>query len=215
MGMTDIDSWKIAGDSPAEYEEYLVSGLFKLWAEKLIQFSSPPPDSTILDVACGTGIVARSAAFKVVNDARVTGLDISKQMLNKASEMAKKPGLEIEWKQGDASQLPFEDNRFDHLFCQQAKQFFTDPQQVLEEIHRVIKSNGTLALNILRSITHNPAYQMLADCLKEHAGETAGSMMRSPFPYWHQETIRKMVSEAEFEDIQVHLDITSISRRVF
>ncbi|REL39192.1 methyltransferase domain-containing protein [Rhodohalobacter sp. SW132] len=210
MQTTEIDSWQIAGDSPAAYEEYLVPGFFKPWAEKLVTLSSPAPGSTILDVACGTGIVARTAAAKAGNDTGVTGLDINPQMLNKASEMAEKEGLEIEWKQGDAGQLPFENNRFDHLFCQQAMQFFPEPQQVLLEMQRVLKPRGTLALNILRSIHFNPAYKILADELEEHAGETAGTMMRSPFPDWNQKTIRNMVSEAGFVDLQIHLDIISM-----
>jgi ubiquinone/menaquinone biosynthesis C-methylase UbiE len=210
MQTTEIESWQIAGDSPAAYEEYLVPGFFKPWAEKLVHLSSPAPGSTILDVACGTGIVARTAASNAGSDARVTGLDINQQMLNKASEMTEKSGLEIEWKQGDASDLPFEDDHFDHLFCQQAMQFFSDPQQVLKEMHRVLKPGGTLALNILRSIQHNSAYRILADELEEHAGETAGTMMRSPFPDWDQKTIRNMVAEAGFRNIQVHLDIITM-----
>ena len=210
MQTTEVESWQIAGDSPAAYEEYLVPGFFKPWAETLVQLSSPAPGSTILDVACGTGIVARTAASEVGSDALVTGLDINPQMLNKAAEMADEEGLEIEWKQGDAGQLPFEDNRFDHLYCQQAVQFFPEPQQVLKEMQKVLKPGGDLALNILRSIQHNPAYKILADELEEHAGATAGTMMRSPFPDWNQKTIRTMVAEAGFGDIQIHLDIITM-----
>jgi len=210
MQPTEIESWQIAGDSPAAYEEYLVPGFFKPWADKLVQLSSPSPGSDILDVACGTGIVARTATAKAGGDAQVTGLDINPQMLNKAAEMAEREGLEIDWQQGDAGDLPFEDNRFDHLFCQQAMQFFPEPEQALREIQRVLKPGGTLALNILRSITHNPAYQILADCLEEHAGETAGTMMRSPFPDWDKKTIRNMAAEAGFSDIQILLEIISM-----
>ena len=210
MQLTEVESWQIAGDSPAAYEEYLVPGIFKPWAETLVQLSSPSPGSTILDVACGTGVVARTAAAKAGNDASVTGLDINQQMLNKASEMAEREGLEIDWQQGDAGELPFEDNRFDHLFCQQAMQFFSDPQRVLKEMQRVLKPDGTLALNILRPIHHNPAYRILADQLEKHAGETAGTMMRSPFPDWYQKTIRNMVAEAGFSDIRIHLEIISV-----
>ena len=210
MQITEVESWQIAGDSPAAYEEYLVPGFFKPWADKLVQLSSPSPGSDILDVACGTGIVARTAASKLGSDARVTGLDINQQMLNKASEMAEMEGLEIDWQQGDAGDLPFEDNRFDNLFCQQAMQFFPEPQQVLNEMQRVLKPGGVLALNILRSIPFNPAYKILADELEEHAGGTAGTMMRSPFPDWGQNTIHNIVAEAGFEDIQIHLEIISM-----
>ena len=210
MQLTEVESWQIAGDSPAAYEEYLVPGFFKPWADKLVQLSSPSPGSDILDVACGTGIVARTAAAKAGNDARVTGLDINQQMLNKASEMAEMEGLEIDWQQGDAGQLPFEGNRFGHLFCQQAMQFFPEPQQVLGEMKRVMKADGTLALNILRPMHHNPAYRILADQLEKHAGETAGTMMRSPFPDWDQNTIHNMVAEAGFGNIQMHLEIISM-----
>ena len=210
MQITDVESWQIAGDSPAAYEQYLVPGFFKPWAEKLVQLSSPSPGSTILDVACGTGIVARTVASKAGSNARITGLDINQQMLDKASEMAEKSGLEINWQQGGAGDLPFEDNRFDHLFCQQAMQFFPEPQQVLKEMFRVLKPGGALALNILRSIQHNPAYKILAHELEEHAGETAGTMMRSPFRDWDQKTIRGMVTEAGFGDIQIHLEIISM-----
>jgi ubiquinone/menaquinone biosynthesis C-methylase UbiE len=208
--ITDVNSWQIAGNSPAAYEEYLVPGFFKPWAETLVQLSSPSAGSTILDVACGTGIVARTAAAKAGSAAQVTGLDINPQMLNKAAEMAEREGLEIGWQQGDAGDLPFEDNRFDHLFCQQAVQFFPEPQRVLREMQRVLKPEGVLALNILRSIRHNPAYRILADELEKHAGQTAGTMMRSPFPDWDQKMVRNMVSEAGFEEILIHLEIISM-----
>jgi ubiquinone/menaquinone biosynthesis C-methylase UbiE len=210
MQTTEIESWQIAGNSPAAYEKYLVPGFFKPWAEKLVHLSSPAPGSSILDVACGTGIVARTAASKAGSGARITGLDINPQMLGKATEMAENEGLEIEWQQGDAGDLPFEDNRFDHLFCQQAMQFFTEPQQVLVEMHRVLRPEGMLTLNILRSIHHNPAYKILADKLEKHAGDTAGTMMRSPFPDWNQKTIRNMVEEAGFGNIRIHLEIISM-----
>lgn len=207
---TEIQTWQISGNSPAAYEEYLVPGFFKPWAETLTAYTSPTSGSEILDVACGTGIVARTVASTVKNGARVIGLDNNREMLNEASELSEKAGLEIDWQQGDADQLPYEDHRFDYVFCQQGMQFFPEPQQVLKEMHRVLKPGGRLALNIMRSIRHNPAFKILSDELEKHVGENAGSMMRAPFPEWDQKKIRNMVEDAGFRDISLHLEIISM-----
>lgn len=207
---TDVESWQISGNSPAAYEKYLVPGFFKPWAEKLTALVSPVPGSDVLDVACGTGIVARTVSSTVKDGVRVTGLDNNPEMLKHASKLSKSSGLEINWQQGEAHQLPFEDHRFDYLFCQQGMQFFPDPQQALKEMHRVLKPGGRLALNIIRSIDYHPAFKILADELEKHVGETAGNMMRGPFPEWDQKTIRSMVKDAWFENLLLHIEIISM-----
>ncbi len=207
---SEIQTWQISGNSPAAYERYLVPGFFKPWAETLTAYTSPTSGGEILDVACGTGIVARTVASTLKNGARVIGLDNNREMLNKASELSEKAGLEIDWQQGHADQLPYENDRFDYVFCQQGMQFFPEPQQVLKEMHRVLKPGGRLALNIMRSIRHNPAFKILSDELEKHVGENAGSMMRAPFPEWDQKKIRNMVEDAGFRDISLHLEIISM-----
>ncbi len=207
---TDVISWQISGNSPAAYEKYLVPGFFKPWAETLTNLVSPAPGSDVLDVACGTGIVARTVSSTVKQDVRVTGLDNNPEMLKHASELSESSGLEINWKQGEAEQLPFKDHRFDYLFCQQGMQFFAEPPQVLKEMHRVLKPGGRLALNIIRSIDYHPAFEILADELEKHVGETAGNMMRAPFAEWDQKTIRSMVEDAGFENLLLHIDIISM-----
>ena len=207
---TDVESWKISGNSPAAYEEYLVPGFFRPWAETLTTLVSPAPGSDVLDVACGTGIVARTISAKGKNRVRVTGLDNNPEMLKHASTLSKNSGLEINWQQGEADQLPFEDHRFDYLFCQQGLQFFPEPQQALKEMHRVLKPGGRLGLNIIRSIDYHIAFKILADELEKHVGETAGNMMRGPFPEWDQKTIRSMVEDAGFENPSLHIEIISM-----
>ena len=207
---TDVESWKISGNSPAAYEEYLVPGFFRPWAETLTALVSPAPGSDVLDVACGTGIVARTVSATVKNRVRVTGLDNNPEMLKHASTLSKSSGLEINWQQGEADQIPFEDHRFDYLFCQQGLQFFPDPQQALKEMHRVLKPGGRLGLNIIRSIDYHIAFKILADELEKHVGETAGNMMRGPFPEWDQKTLRSMVEDAGFENLSLHIEIISM-----
>jgi len=90
---TDVESWKISGNSPAAYEKYLVPGFFKSWAETLTALVSPAPGSDVLDVACGTGIVARTVSATVKNGVRVTGLDNNPEMLKHASTLSKNSGV--------------------------------------------------------------------------------------------------------------------------
>jgi ubiquinone/menaquinone biosynthesis C-methylase UbiE len=207
---TDVETWQVSGNSPAAYEKYLVPGFFKPWAEELVSLASPSKGSDILDVACGTGIVARTVLSTMKDSVRVIGLDLNGEMLSLAAELSEDSGFEIEWKQGDANDLPFADERFDLLFCQQGMQFFPNPQQVLKEMHRVLRPEGSVAFNILRSIQFNPAYGILADELEKHAGVTAGAMMRSPFPDWDQRVIQQMIKSAGFTDISIQLDIISM-----
>jgi ubiquinone/menaquinone biosynthesis C-methylase UbiE len=207
---TDVESWQISGSSPAAYEKYLVPGFFKPWAETLTALVSPAPGSDVLDVACGTGIVARTVSSTVKKGVRVTGLDNNPEMLKHASMLSKRSGLEIDWQQGEANQLPFKERRFDYLFCQQGMQFFPEPQQALKEMHRVLKPGGRLALNIIRSIDYHPAFGILANELEKHIGETAGNMMRAPFPEWDQKTIRSMVEDAGFENLSLRIEIISM-----
>lgn len=210
MNDSSLETWQISDNSPRAYEEYLVPGLFKPWAEKLIQMTSPKPDNDILDVACGTGIVARRACSIMGNGAQVTGLDINQEMLKTATELSETEDLKIDWQRGEAENLPFKDNRFDNLYCQQAMQFFPDPQKALNEMYRVLKPGGVLGLNILRSIDFNPAYIILADTLEKHAGEDAGKMMRSPFPSWNRNTLRAKLHDARFEENHIHLEIIAM-----
>jgi len=77
-------------------------------------------------------------------------------------------------------------------------------------MHRVLKPGGRLGLNIIRSIDFHPAFEILADELEKHVGETAGNMMRGPFPDWDQKTLRSMVENAGFENPSLHIEIISM-----
>ena len=210
MAKAPSEQWQLSGNSPESYEEYLVPLMFKPWAEKLIDSVSPKAGNKVLDVACGTGIVARTVAPLVGESGSVTGFDINQSMLETASKAAKQEGQNIRWQQGDARALPFKDKSYDVVFCQHALQFFPDPGLVLTEMNRCLRPGGKLALSVWRSIEHNPVYISMADALEQHAGKEAGAMMRSPFSRWNIETLRDLVGEAGFTDVVIRIEIGSM-----
>ena len=201
------EGWQLQEGSAEAYERYLVPLLFAPGAEYLIELASLGPEERVLDVACGTGIVARRAARRGGADGKVVGLDINEGMLEVARKTSSDIRPAIEWRQGDATDLPLPDGAFDVVFCQQGLQFFADRSAALGEMHRVLVPNGRLVLSVLRSIEYNPGYRLLAEALERHVGANAGSMMRSPFSSLNADDLRDLITGAGFRDVKIFLGI--------
>lgn len=105
------------------YQSILVPVIFEPWAQELIRRADPASGEHILDLACGTGVVTRQVAKHVTRPGSLVGVDHSGEMLAVARALAEEDGLDVEWVEADAADLPIEDNRFDLAFCQQALQF--------------------------------------------------------------------------------------------
>lgn len=202
--------WQVEQSASKAYEQFLVPAIFSQWTERLIETSEMQPGDTVLDIACGTGIVARRAATRVGTNGSVAGLDINERMLAVAKECAAGIQPPIEWHHGDAAHLPFAEDEFDAICCQQALQFFGDPASVIEEMKRVLRLDGRVTLSVWRPLSYQPAYVVLADALAQYISEDAGEMMGSPFPAWDSEDLRTLLQGAGFEDVLVTVEIASV-----
>ncbi|WP_440763342.1 methyltransferase domain-containing protein [Natronorubrum sp. DTA7] len=203
--------WQLEQPASEAYERYLVPPLFAPWAERLLDAVELQDGDRLLDVACGTGIVARSAVSRVGERGAVVGLDINEGMLAVAAETTDaEPRPPIDWRRGDATDLPFPDGRFDVVCCQQALQFVDEPSAALEEMHRVLASGGRAALSVWRPLEYQPGYVVAADALERHIGDEAGAMMRSPFPAWDGDALRTLAREAGFDDVSITIEIGSM-----
>jgi SAM-dependent methyltransferase len=113
-------------------------------AARLVSFSGVRADQDMLDVACGTGVVAVTAAGL---GARVCGLDLTPQLIERARENSRLAGVEIDWREGDAEELPFPDATFDVVLSQFGHIFAPRPEVVTAEMLRVLKPRGTIAFS--------------------------------------------------------------------
>lgn len=113
-------------------------------AARLVRFSGVRSGQRVLDVGCGTGVVAITA---VLRGAKVTGLDLTPELLEHAKENAKVGGLDIDWREGDAEQLPFADREFDVVLSQFGHMFAPRPAVATAEMLRVLKPGGTIAFS--------------------------------------------------------------------
>lgn len=199
--------WQLDQTAPEAYEQYLVPPIFAPWADRLLDTANVREGDRVLDVACGTGVVARHAASRVGNSGSVVGLDINEGMLTVAEETATDSQPSIEWRQGDATDLPFSEGTYDVALCQQSLQFFDDAPAGIREMHRVLVSDGRMALSVWRPLDYQPGYVVLAEALERHISGEAGTMMRSPFPEWDGDYLRKHAREAGFGDVSVTIEI--------
>lgn len=209
--MSKQPGWQLAGSAPELYEQYLVPSIFKPWAHLLTERATLQPGERVLDVACGTGMVARLAAQQVQPSGQVTGMDINPGMLAVARIVPTASEVTIAWREADACALPFEATAFDVVFCQLGLMYFPDRIQALREMRRVLVPNGRLGLLVWRSITHSPGYRALAEALERYVSPEAGALMRAPFVFEDRfEELHGLLASAQFTHIRIHADVRMV-----
>ena len=193
---------------PAEsYENLMVPGLFAPWSSHLIQSANPQLGERVLDVACGTGIVARQIAPRVGPQGIIVGLDLDPDKINVARAAPEREGLTIEWHTSPAEQLPFPDGSFDLVLCQFGLMFFTDRHAALTEMHRVLRPGGRVVLSVWQSLDRHPFYQTLDDVSRQRLGK---SSVGAVFSLGDANEVRKLLTNAGFQDIEIEsLSITA------
>ena len=189
---TANETFKISAAAAELYESQFVPALFAEWAPRLTELAGVAPGQAVLDVACGTGIVARTVADIQRGRDRVVGLDINEAML----DVARRVRPEIEWRQGDAAQLPFADGTFDVALCQMAFMFFPDRTQVLREMARVVTAAGTVAFSVPSRLDAQPAYAPFVEMAARHAGLEAKNLLGAYFASGDLDELRRLVDAA-------------------
>jgi ubiquinone/menaquinone biosynthesis C-methylase UbiE len=111
---------------------------------QIIRMAEPGPADTMLDVACGPGLLVCAFARQVQH---ATGIDLTPAMLEQASQLQRKERLDnISWAQGDVTALPWADESFDIVTCRFAFHHFPEPSAVLKEMRRVCRAGGRIVV---------------------------------------------------------------------
>jgi ubiquinone/menaquinone biosynthesis C-methylase UbiE len=182
------------------YERFMVPSLFAPWASYLIERANPQPGERVLDIACGTGIVARNVAPLVGPKGIVIGLDANPDMINVASTAAEQDHLAIEWHTGPAEQLPFPDGHFDLILCQFGLMFFADRHGALKEMHRVLRKGGRVVLSVWQSLDRHPFYKTLHEVSYQHLGK---SSVQTVFSLGDSEELHKLLMDSGFQHVEI------------
>ena len=181
------------------YESFFVPALFQAWTKHLIEGAKIQEGSHVLDVACGTGVLARNALARTGANGRVVGADPAPGMLAAANEI--EPA--IDWVLCSAEALDVDDEAFDSVISQFGMMFFKDRQKSAEEMFRALKPGGSLAIAVWRSVKHNPAYADIISVLEEQVGTAAADASRLPYSLGDSDEVAAVLEKGGFADIKV------------
>jgi SAM-dependent methyltransferase len=181
---------------PEMYERWLVGPLFRPFAEDLLARVEPAPGDRVLDVACGTGIVARLAKERLGERSQVVGIDVSGPML----EVARTIAPSVDWREGNAASLPVAaGEKFDVVYCQQGLQFFAAPEDATREMRRVLAAGGRLAVATWLGLEENPIF---AD-LHRVAERRLGAIEDKRYALGDANAVKRLLAVAGFGDVEV------------
>ena len=182
------------------YERVAVPAMFIPEALGLLEIVALQPGERVLDVACGTGIVARLAAPRLGITGHIVGLDLNEVMLAVARAQPIPTGAPIEWRQGNAMSLPFPDATFDAVVCQNGLQFIPDRVLALQEMLRVLRPERRLVLSV---IARESASQAVEATVARFLGPDAAASFREPFMLGNAEALAHLFDGIGFSSVEI------------
>lgn len=201
--MSDADK-VFAGSIPDIYDEYLVPLIFESYAADLARRVASASPQNVLETAAGSGVVTRALAPLLGNGTHYVVTDLNQPMLDRAAKQQPQ-GNELEWRQADALELPFDDETFDAVCCQFGVMFFPDRTAGYRSAHRVLREGGSFIFNVWDRIEENE----FADSITETAATIFPEdpplfLARTPHGYHDVAEIDSDLRAAGFERIQIH-----------
>lgn len=181
------------------YEALFVPALFHQWAAPVASAAGIRLGSQVLDVGCGTGVLTREAARRAGPTGSVTGLDLAPGML----EVARRQLPTVTWVQGSADHLPFADATFDQVVSQFALMFFPERERALQEMQRVLRPGGVLAVAVWDTLETMPAYADEVSLLERLAGKRAADALRAPFVLGDRRELTRLAQSAGIQVLRV------------
>jgi SAM-dependent methyltransferase len=195
------------GGAAENYERHFVPAIGAPLAADLVELATLRPGERVVDVACGTGVVARLAAERVGAAGRVVGVDVNPGMLAVA-RAADTGAAPTEWHQAGAEALPLSDSAFDVALCQMGLQFFADRPAALREMRRVLAPGGRLLVNVPGPTP--PVFVLLEEALARRLGSDEAGFVRAVFSLHDPGEIGDLVRDAGFEAVSARSSVKTL-----
>ena len=195
--MSNGNKGQVSEDAARIYEEIFVPSLFESWAQIVAEAADIRRGHKVLDVACGTGLVAMTIVDRVGADGAVVGVDINNGML----EIARSKSSQVAWQQAAAEQLPFADGGFDRVVCQFSLMYFEDRERALGEMTRVLRPGGLLVFNVWDRLENNPGFLARTVFWQRLVGERANG--EAPYSLGDKQVLSALLKAAGISSFEI------------
>lgn len=190
------------GDIPAIYDRYLGPVLFKPAAADMVARIPHVEGGTVLELACGTGIVTQKLRSVLPESTKIVATDLSPAMLSIARTKLQDAAA-IEFREVDAQALPFGDRSMDVVVCQFGVMFFEDKDKAMREIFRVLVPNGLAIFSAWDAIEHNLTALLTQEVMQHRFAPDPPKFYDVPFGYYDRAEIRRLLTSAGFSDVSI------------
>ncbi|HSR53211.1 MAG TPA: class I SAM-dependent methyltransferase [Acidobacteriota bacterium] len=197
--MSEHESGQVPAAAAEIYEQSFIPALFGAWPPEVMAAAEVRAGQDILDVACGTGILAREAKRAVGSEGSVTGVDINDGML----AVARKQSSEISWHKSPAEDLPFQDASFDRVVSQFGLMFFQDKVKAISEMLRVLRPGGRIAVAVWASLGDTPGYAAVVELLTDLFGSDVAKALEAPYSLGDTQALKSLFTEGGATQVSV------------
>lgn len=197
--MSMPDEMGLTPEAANGYEEFFVPAIFDQWPPVMIATAGVKEGDDVLDVGCGTGVLTRELTRHVRDAGSATGFDLSESMLG----VARNRCPDATFKQGNATDLPFEDQRFDVVVSSFMLMFVPDPVKSLSEMRRVLRPGGRLVISVWQGLDNNIAYRELVEATREIADDASATSMAWPFTMGQSGNLQDIFGAAGIEEVTI------------
>jgi ubiquinone/menaquinone biosynthesis C-methylase UbiE len=206
--MSSASYRNFTGTGAHNYQRYFVPAIATPVSADLLRAAALQAGERVLDVACGTGVIARLAAKQVGPTGSVTGIDVAPDMIDVAKSTSAPAGSHIEWHVSDAASLPLPSDSYDVVLCQMGLMFIEDRAAALAEMHRTLVPGGRVVVNTPGAI--HPAFELMEQAIIEHISPELGGFVRAVFSMHDPDALATLLRDAGFEDVS-----TTVSTSTF
>jgi SAM-dependent methyltransferase len=197
--MSEHEFGQVTASAAEIYEEFFVPALFSSWPVHVLEAAQVREGDHVLDVACGTGVLARAAKSRVGPGGAVTGVDVNEGMVGVAASRA----TDISWEVAPAESLPFDSDSFDRVVSQFGLMFFQDQVKALSEMRRVTRAGGKVGVAVWASLDETPGYAAIAELLNDLFGSEIAASLESPYSLGDLRQLEGLFTDAGFGAVSI------------